>query len=517
MRSMLSRKKFLWLMLLLPCTGQVKAQALIWARGNGSVQSAVSKGRPIALTDALQEIERKHHVTFAYQKGQVAGKRIWRALGKNERIEVYLKEVLGPLNLSFEKFQKTFVISEPVKTVPVKTIVVPSAKAADVRVKGKVTAQDDASALAGVNIIVKGTQIGTTTDQDGNYSLQVPGKESVLVFSFLGFTTFETEVKDRAIIDVLLFSDSRQLSEVVVTAAGIERQAGTLGYSVATLKAEDLAQKNEPDPMRALTGKMAGVNIQGGGGVAGGSTNVTIRGNSSLGNNNQPLYVVDGVPFDNSTYAPSGDRQTQSNQATASRAFDIDPNNIQSLTVLKGAAAAALYGSRAANGAIIITTKASAKKGKKGTEITYSTSYSMEEIAGLPDYQHTYGQGTNFDYRTAVYGSNGSAYSSRETIPHPLARPGYNSTDFPSFYMPDGVTPAQVPYQSYAGKSQRDFFRTGSVFENGLTINSGSEKGNFTLGVGRTTNKGIVPVLLLTLEETSGWTINFMPGVRSIM
>ena len=495
MRSMLFRKKFLWLMLLWSCViCQSNAQGPVWARRNENAQSPLSKARSMVLIDVLQEIEKTHHVTFAFQKGHISGKRISRTLAKNENIETYLREVLGPLNLIVEKFQKTYVISEPVRSAPVKPAnAAPAVKSAEVRVKGKVTAQDDASALAGVNIIVKGTQIGTTTDQDGNYSLQVPGKESVLVFSFLGFTTFETEVKDRAIIDVLLFSDSRQLSEVVVTAAGIERQAGTLGYSVATLKADDLAQKNEPDPMRALTGKMAGVNIQGGGGVAGGSTNVTIRGNSSLGNNNQPLYVVDGVPFDNSTYAPSGDRQTQSNQSTASRAFDIDPNNIQSLTVLKGAAAAALYGSRAANGAIIITTKASAKKGKKGTEITYSTSYSMEEIAGLPDYQHTYGQGTNFDYRTAVYGSNGSAYSSRETIPHPLARPGYNSVDFPSFYMPDGVTPAQVPYQSYAGKSQRDFFRTGSVFENGLTINSGSEKGNFTLGIGRTSNKGIVP------------------------
>lgn len=497
MGFMLSREKFLWLTFLLPgAICPANGQGDVWARGNDRQKTGTVNARPTALTDALLDLEKKYHITFAYQKGQLQGKRISRPLAKDEPLDKYLKDVLGPLNLSYEKVQKTYVISESARPVPVKKGGLPEQSPKvllDIRVKGKVMAKEDGAALAGVNVIIKGTQIGTTTDTDGAYTIQVPGPESVLVYSFLGFTTHEVPVQSQAVIDVQLQADTRMLSEVVVTAAGIERQSSTLGYSVATLKAQDLAQKSEPDPMRALTGKMAGVNIQGGGGVAGGSTNVTIRGNSSLGNNNQPLYVVDGVPFDNSTYAPSGDRQTQSNQSTASRAFDIDPNNIQSLTVLKGAAAAALYGSRAANGAIIITTKASAKKGKKGTEITYTTSYSLEEIAGLPDYQHTYGQGTNFDYRTAVYGSNGSAYSSRETIPHPLARPGYNSTDFPSFYMADGVTPVQVPYRSYAGKSQRDFFRTGSVFENGLTINSGSEKGNFTVGLGRTNNKGIVP------------------------
>ncbi|SEJ36617.1 TonB-linked outer membrane protein, SusC/RagA family [Dyadobacter sp. SG02] len=497
MRLTLCRKRFLWLALALPwATFPASGQATILARGDQESKTVSANAPQVALADALTDLEKQYQVTFAYQKGHISGKRISRPLSKGESLDKYLKEVLSPLNLTFEKIHKTYIISESAKPVPVKKASHPeqnSNASIDIRVKGKVTAKDDGSALAGVNIVIKGTQIGTTTDTEGSYAIQVPAAESVLVFSFLGFATHEVVVQAQTTLDVALIADTRQLSEVVVTAAGIERQSGTLGYSVSTLKAGDVSQKNEPDPMRALTGKLAGVNIQGGGGVAGGSTNVTIRGNSSLGNNNQPLYVVDGVPFDNSTYAPSGDRQTQSNQSTASRAFDIDPNNIQSLTVLKGAAAAALYGSRAANGAIIITTKASSKKGKKGTEITYNSSFSLEEIAGLPDYQHTYGQGTNFDYRSAVYGSNGSAYSSRPTIPHPLARPGYNSTDFPSFYMADGITPVQVPYQSYAGKSQRDFFRTGSVLENALTVNSGSEKGNFTIGLGRTTNKGIVP------------------------
>lgn len=442
------------------------------------------------LTEVFQQLEKKYHVQFAYQKKLVQDKRIQATVGAGKRsLEENLQQVLSPLNLTYEKIGETYIISERIR----ESVESKKTSKAEIKVKGKVTAKDG-SELPGVNVRVKGTGIGAVTNAQGEYLITAPSETSVLVFSFIGYTSQEIAVAGKTTIDVILENETKQLTEVVVTAAGIERKANALGYSVSTLSTTDLAQKNEPDPVRALAGKVAGVNVQGGGGVAGGATNITIRGNSSLGNNNQPLYVVDGVPFDNSTFAPvTGNNQTQSNQSTASRAFDIDPNNIQSMTVLKGAAAAALYGSRAANGAIIITTKASAKKSRKGTEITYNTSYSAETIAGLPEYQQLYGQGTNGDYRSAVYGSSGSAYSTRATIPHPLARAGFSAADFPQFYEADGVTPVQVPYRSYAGKNQRDFFRTGSVYENALTVNSGSEKGNFTVGLSRTTNQGIVP------------------------
>ncbi|HLT07767.1 MAG TPA: SusC/RagA family TonB-linked outer membrane protein [Cyclobacteriaceae bacterium] len=358
-------------------------------------------------------------------------------------------------------------------------------------ITGTVLGEDDFP-IPGASVLIKGTSKGTVTDLDGVFKLNLEPGEEVLVITYIGYDRVEMPVGNNTALTVRMAGEV-QLTEVVITAAGIERDANTLGYAVSTVSAEDLAQKSEPDPIRALTGKIAGVNIQSGGGVAGGATTITIRGNSSLGNNNQPLYVVDGVPFDNSTFDPiEGNNQTQSAQSTASRAYDIDPNNIESLTVLKGAAASALYGSRAANGAIIITTKSAAKKGRKGMEINYSTSYSVEEVSGLPDYQQKYGQGTNGDYRHGVYGSYGSPYSSRATIPHPLTS-GYSSAVFPEFYEADGVTPVQVPYESFAGKSQRDFFRTGHVYENSLSINSGHDKGSFTIGGARTQNEGVVP------------------------
>lgn len=432
------------------------------------------------LKELLHEVEQAFHISIAYRSGLIddipaPNREALSAKTANEALETLLRYT----ELSFKENDKGFFIIY--KEV--------AAHQQERTVTGKVTDETNAP-LAGVSVTAKGTTVTAGTDATGIYRIVVPAGVDSLTFRFIGYIDATEPMSGRSVINVKLTPDNQALSEVVVTAAGIERKSNTLGYSVSTVDANNLAQKNEPDPVRALAGKVAGVNIQGGGGVAGGSTNITIRGNSSLGNNNQPLYVVDGIPFDNSTFtSPDG---TVGNQGSANRAFDLDPNNILSMTVLKGAAAAALYGSRAANGAIIITTKASAKRSRKGTEITLNTSYSMEEIAGLPDYQQLYGQGTNFDYREGVYGSSGSAYSSRATIPHPLASM-YSAEDFPEFFEADGVTPVQVPYQSYAGQAQRDFFRTGGVLETALSVNSGSEKGNFTAGVSRTKNEGIVP------------------------
>lgn len=365
-------------------------------------------------------------------------------------------------------------------------------------ISGQVYSQQDSSTLQGVSVVVKGQSKGTSTDKEGRYKITVSENAKILVFSNISYTLQEVPITSGSIINIKLSESSAILNDVIVTAAGIKRQRNKLGYSVSTLNADQLAQKSEPDPIRSLSGKVAGVNVQGSGGVAGGGTNITIRGNSSLGNNNQPLFVVDGVPFDNSSFVNAG-ATTVGGGGVTNRAFDIDPNNIQSMTVLKGAAAAALYGSRAANGAIIITTKSGKKQSRKGTEITYNTSYAFENVSGLPEYQNKYGQGTNNDYRHGVYASWGQPFPgvtsiipTRQTIPHQLTRQ-FSAAVFPQFYEKDGITPIQVPYRSYAGQNTKNFFRTGNVLENALSISSGSEKGNFTAGISRTSNNGVVP------------------------
>lgn len=370
-------------------------------------------------------------------------------------------------------------------------------------ITGHVSSQQDGSDLSGVSIVVKGLTKGTVTDKTGYFRLAISADAKHLVISNVGYGLQEIPISAADIIKVKLAETSAMLNDVIVTAAGIKRQKNKLGYAVTTLNADQLAQKSEPDPIRALSGKVAGVNIQGSGGVAGGGTNINIRGNSSLGNNNQPLFVVDGVPFDNSSFANAGSASVGGAGVT-NRAFDIDPNNIQSMTVLKGAAAAALYGSRAANGAIIITTKSGKRQSRKGTEITYTTSYAFENVSGLPEYQTKYGQGTNNDYRHGVYASWGQPFPgvpsiipTRQTIPHQLTRQ-FSSAVFPQLYEADGITPIQIPYKSYANENTSNFFRTGNVLENAISISSGSDKGNFTAGISRTTNNGVVPTNEIT-------------------
>ena len=430
-------------------------------------------------------------------------------------------------------------------------IVVHSTYAQQRTVTGTVTSAEDGTTLPGVNVIVKGTTTGTVTDIDGNYRLNVPAEAEVLSFSFIGLAAQEIEINGRSVIDLVMQSDAKQLSEVVVTAVGIEREKKALGYSVASVGSEQISQVSEPDPLRSVQGKLPGVSITGGGGAPGQSTKINIRGSSSLTGNTQPLFVVDGIPFDNSTNAfdpDGGSTAIQNNSAFSNRAFDLDPNNIESMTVLKGAAAAALYGSRATNGVVIITTKAAKKNSKKGLEVTYNGSYNVEQVSNLPDYQNVYSQGSNQLYNAGFIGNWGAPFPEHVDrlnqeygtnysqiifpgttddagnqiapatpagfIPHPLVMTsvgraqGYDLL-FPQFvkgYDTDGQfvtdpnnplwgtgTPVgvDVPFQPY--DIVGGFFDQGQVIENSINITSGGEKSSLTGSVSNMSNQGIVP------------------------
>lgn len=356
--------------------------------------------------------------------------------------------------------------------------------------------------LPGVNVIIKGTNSGTTTDYEGKYSITIEeGQSEVLIFSFIGFVTKEVAVGNQSILDVVLLEDTRQLEEVIVTAIGIERDKRATGYATATVSKEQLTQKAEADPIRAMTGKVPGVNIQGGGGGVGSNTNITIRGNSSLTQNTQPLFIVDGVPFDNSSFN-SGDAASIASGATGNqftnRAFDLDPSIIESMTVLKGASAAALYGSRAANGVIVITTKAGSKGSKKGLEISFNSSYSFEEVASLPDFQSTYGSGQHQSLVVAFNGSYGPRFDEFDSVQHILDASHLYGTAIGELYRGK-----RDVYQAYPNNVS-DFFQTGHLLENSIQINSGGEKANFSGGFSRMDNKGIIPN-----SEVSRTTMNF--------
>jgi TonB-linked SusC/RagA family outer membrane protein len=266
---------------------------------------------------------------------------------------------------------------------------------AQTTVSGKVTSGEDAAPLPGVNILVKGTAEGTISDANGNFTIAVPSNESILVFSFVGYQAQEVSVGGRTSFDVSLATDAQQLSEVVVTALGIERETRDLGYAVQEINGDDLTKARETNIGNALAGKVAGVTVVGNPSGVGGSSRITIRGERSLNiNKNQPLYIVDGVPITNEVFGSSGRNNQEVDYGNGAGLVNAD--DVESLTVLKGASATALYGSRGQNGVIIIKTKSG--KGTKGAGISINTTVSFEDPLRLPDYQNVYGQGLNGEF-----------------------------------------------------------------------------------------------------------------------
>ncbi|WP_266365616.1 SusC/RagA family TonB-linked outer membrane protein [Tellurirhabdus rosea] len=380
-----------------------------------------------------------------------------------------------------------------------------TARAQDRTVTGKVTGSEDGAPIPGVNVSLKGSTRGTSTDTEGNYRLAVPDGQS-LVFSFVGMLPQEVAVGNRTVVNVALVPDLKMLSEVVVTAVGIERQNRSLGYSVERLSADRLVQKSEPDVLRAMQGKIPGVNINGSGGTAGSSARITIRGANSFLGTNQPLFVVDGIPYDNSLNENASFRDNGA--AVSSRIADLDPNNIASMTVLKGAAAAALYGTRAANGVIVITTKSGTNRpSKKGLEVTFNTSFSAENIASYPDFQNTYGSGSQGVYANAngtwgpafglgrTYAANGNWVANTSGVDSIPVWVGYNTfaANYPALAAQYGLRAnGNVPYRAYPD-NVRNFFRQGSLFENSISVSGGGPKASVTAVVSRTDQKSYFP------------------------
>lgn len=341
------------------------------------------------------------------------------------------------------------------------------------------TVKDDGGFLIpGVNVVVKGTTNGTQTDIDGKFRIQATPTD-VLVFSYIGMKTREMPAISST-IDITLSDEATELEGVVVTAFGIKRNPKDLGYSVSSIKNTDVTENSEPDLIRAINGKVPGVNVNLSTGVAGAANQITIRGTSSLTGNTQPLIIVDGVAYSNTEVTTSD--QTTGGGGYESALSSLDPNNIASINVLKSTAASALYGSRAMNGVIVITTKS----GSPGTtnnklSVTYSNGTYFENIANLPDYQNKYGAGNNFQYNN-VNGSWGPSFSSLETVPTwsnlVNAFPGQFQATQPYTAKPNNV---------------KDLFRTGTVLENSLNMNYSGEEGNFNLTLSDLDQNGYIP------------------------
>ena len=252
---------------------------------------------------------------------------------------------------------------------------------------GTVTSSEDGAPIPGATVVLKGTSTGVITDADGTYTIPVSASTGVLSFSFIGMQTVELEITNANTYDVVLVTTAIGLDDVVVTALGITREKKTLGFAVQDLDGSELTKANDPNIVNSLSGKIAGVQVTSGGSTVGASSRIVIRGNSSFAGN-QPLFVIDGTPVDNRTTDLGGGGGID----WGNTASDIDPNNIETMTVLKGANAAALYGSRATNGVIIITTKKGNKGGRRlGVDI--NSSFMWDKAAYFPALQNEYGGG----------------------------------------------------------------------------------------------------------------------------
>jgi TonB-linked SusC/RagA family outer membrane protein len=371
-------------------------------------------------------------------------------------------------------------------------------------ITGNVTAEEDGSPLPGVNVIVKGTTTGTVTDIDGNYRINVPSDASTLVFSFIGLVQQEVSISGRSAIDVVMASDAQQLSEVVVTAIGIEREKKALGYAVTTIDEELIANRPESDVSRVLQGKIPGVNITGTSGLSGAGTNIIIRGYSSATGSNQPLFVVDGVPFNTNTNNQNA--FDDGGSTTSSRFLDLDPNNIAEVNVLKGLSATVLYGDQGRNGVILITTKSGASK-RQPAEVTLNQSYFVNTIASLPDYGQIYGNG--FQQQPGLFFSNfGPRMDQGLTIDHPVAssRIAFIREGFPEFFDANG-DPVPYEFRAYPDPGEV-FFENGGVLNTSVQVSGGGEKTGFNASFGYTNDEGFVPGNVLE-------KLNFGLGVNS--
>jgi TonB-linked SusC/RagA family outer membrane protein len=461
---------------------------LFASRGvSGFQKRPQTSGTGKSLKSALQDLQLRYKVSFSYDRRTVENKSIDYGLQKFGSLEKELDFISSSLDLHYEKLDKNLYLLTPVikrsgliqEPLPL-TASTPITRVSDVQtpgalrnlvkpISGKITSKVDGSALPGVNVIIKGTQTGTISGNDGSFSLDVPTSATVLVFSFIGYQTKEIQLGDRTSIQVELEESAIMLNEAVVTALGIKREKRSLGYSVGNVEGTALTQTPQNNVLNTLAGKVAGVQISQMGGTVGSSVSMVIRGANSLNSENQPLFVIDGVPVAN--------KMTNSFAGAdmGNPISDINPNDIANISILKGPSAAALYGSRAGSGVVLITTKSGAG-GKKGIGVSLNTSVVMDKPLEYVQVQNKFGSGKTGAHvlEEAENESWGAALDAGENWVL------WNSNG------------QKAPLVSYPNRF-KDFFQTGITNTNNVSVSGNYEKGNFRLSAGNMTNTGIIP------------------------
>jgi TonB-dependent SusC/RagA subfamily outer membrane receptor len=340
-------------------------------------------GSPSELTGLFSYIQEKYGYRFFYNNDVIKPDTRVSFTSEQLTIQELISELSVKTGLSVRIMENKLIIVED------------PGKQTTITVRGKVTSGTDNQPLPGVNILSKGTYNGVMSNIDGTYEIKV-SSNSILVFSFIGFVSREIAVDSKSVINITLEENIKQMGEVVVTALNINRSKSSLGYSVTSIKGDNLNQAKENNIINTLSGKVAGLQITKSASGVDGSTRVILRGVASLLGDNRPLIVIDGIPVDGGH--GGGDRWGGTDHGDA--LSDINPEDVENISVLKGAGAAAAYGSRGANGVILVTTKKGSLK--KGLGVSLSTNYSFETPLLYPEFHNEYGHGAFGTYPNTI-------------------------------------------------------------------------------------------------------------------
>ncbi len=441
-------------------------------------QKVTIKLSKVEIDEALEKIESVTKVKFMYNPQIFSGNPKVSYKFQDQLLSEVLTNILTPHKVSYEVVQNKIILK---RTGPIEEITPVNIKpiAPKKNLTGKVV-DESGTGLPGVSILVKGTQRGTSSDADGGFQLDIAEQDlakAILIFSFVGYISQEVVVGTQSELSVKMTPEAKALNEVVITALGIAREKKALTYAVTEVKGSEFTQARENNIANALTGKIAGVNATGMATGPGGSSRIIIRGNGSLSGNNQPLYVINGMPMDNST--PGGGNASDGNGNNTDRGDGIggiNPDDIESISVLKGGPAAALYGARASNGVILITTKKG--KSQKGIGVEFNTNFTAENLSLVPDWQYEFGQGTDGVKPTTA------------ALAKSTGRLSYGARmDGQDYLQVDGK---MHPYSAQKN-NLKNFYRTGTNYINSISFTGGNENINFRFGLNNTSSTSIVP------------------------
>lgn len=500
--------------------------AALQVSAGGFAQKLTLNLHDAPMEKVFKEIRKQTGYVFFYEKGILQKARNVSVQVKDAGIEQVLDQCFSGQPLDYSIVDKTIVVKErpAIITVAKKVAIPPPAE-----IRG-IVKDDKGAPLSGVSVVVKGTNKGTTTNADGAFTIDAePG--DIIEVSMVGFQTTSVTVSNTSALNITLQAADANMSEVVVTALGVKRETKRLGYAVQEVKGSELDKARETNFVSGLAGKVAGVQVMTSPSGVGGSARVTIRGDKSLDiNKNQPLFVIDGVPITNDITGSSGRDFQELDYGNG--ASMINPDDVETMTVLKGANASALYGSRAANGVIVITTKSG--KNSKGIGISVNTGVTLESPLVLPKFQKVYGQGNNglFNFNDGEGGGvndgvdeswgpkmDGSLIAQHNS---PTAN-GFRGGDIS--LIDDGVLSSQAdlaargaitPTPFVPGMDLKEFYETGVTTNTNVALTGANDKGDFRLSYTLLDQKGIIPNTDLrrnTFAFNSGY--NFTPKLSA--